>query len=506
MVGDKSLFGMSLQQVFRAKAAKSGSDAQQPVLISELERTCSMADSKAQQATCRVPSVELNAKDWDTAERPSTRHPSDVSTATEVAMETDWDAVRARQGFADEAERPLPAAVPFFGAIDPYAGASFELLLNGRYRVLRDLARGESGQVQHAIDLQTGQDVAIKLIDRTRKLFDPRVVARELQNQHLCAAHPHIVQLREVFVTPQHLAIVMDYASGGDLAHYVDALMQHTGRGIPEPQARALFQQLMVAVDFCHRLGIANRDIKLDNMMLNGGCELKMCDFGFSKDVVGQSTCKSSCGTPEYIAPELLFQGKYDGKHADVWSCGVSLCVLLTGRFPFSWPEDIDPANNHVKRMQKMFARITAGDYMPLPEVSWEAQDLIARMLQPNPDLRATTADVMRHPWFAAGMPRHLACVNTRLLTRTAASVSGDRSCRQTSGELARLVSECKLYSSDPSYGHPGFQPRTPLQPQTQYHAYPAAQQHQQQQAFAPQQQQYQPQAQQQQQQLPAGW
>jgi len=165
----------------------------------------------------------------------------------------------------------------------------------------------------------------------------------------------------------------------------------------------------------------------------------RRCDFGFSKDTVGQSTGKSSCGTPEYIAPELLFQGKYDGTRADTWfapwpplhpltytrttaaealarcaigstrrarspagcrpvlpaslcpasaatpsgkplsaerlppapcrSCGVSLYVLLTGRFPFSWPGDADLAASNVKRMQKMFARITAGDYIPVPEV-----------------------------------------------------------------------------------------------------------------------------------------
>jgi len=323
--------------------------------------------------------------------------------------------------------------------------------MNERYRVLRDLARGESGRVLHAIDLHTGQDVAIKLIDRTRKLFDPKIVGRELQNQLLCAAHPNIVQLREVFLTDQHLAIAMEYANGGDLAHYVDALMRHTGRGIPEAQARVLFQQLMVAVDFCHRLGIANRDIKLDNMMLNGGCELKMCDFGFSKDVVGQSTCKSSCGTPEYIAPELLFQGKYNGQSADIWSCGVSLYVLLSGRFPFSWPSDMDPSASQVKRMQKMFGRITTGAYLPLPEVSLECQDLIARMLQPVATSRATAAEVMRHPWFATGLPRGLMTVNDQLLERRsagappAATASAQRLlCRQTSAELSLLVSGCK--------------------------------------------------------------
>lgn len=323
-------------------------------------------------------------------------------------------------------------------------------LLNDRYQLLQNLGRGNSGQVLLAFDVRFQQHVAIKMIDRTKKQFDPKVACRELQNQLLCASHPNIVQLLEVFLTEQHLAVVMEYADGGDLAHSLEARMQATVTGISEPQARILFQQLMIAVQFCHCLGIANRDIKLDNMMLHRGCHLKMCDFGFSKDTIGQSTCKSSCGTPEYIAPEVLFQGKYSGQSADIWSCGVSLYVLLTGRFPFSWPSDVEPGATAGKRLHKMLRRVLAGAYVPLPvSVSGSCQDLIASMLKPKTDERATVTEIMSHPWFIIGLPRGAMSINENLIQRRATARSPDSTCEsgpcfQTSDELAALVASCK--------------------------------------------------------------
>ncbi len=188
--------------------------------------------------------------------------------------------------------------------------------------------------------------------------------------------HPNIVQFREIFLTPVHLAIVMEFAAGGDMFEYVikHKLPAH-GQGLQENAARTFFQQLIVALEFCHELGIANRcacrpslrwaaaaalllaevgprpavvgarrapsgrarrrrDIKLENTLLDAARpqpNVKICDFGYSKNEFVDSRPKTVSGTPDYIAPEVLMADQYDGKRADLWSCGVMLYVMLTG-------------------------------------------------------------------------------------------------------------------------------------------------------------------------------
>jgi len=310
-----------------------------------------------------------------------------------------------------------------------------------RYLKVRDLNWGTSGFVQLAVDTQTGDQMAIKFINRGRQHVDVnmREISRELLNQRMCALHPNIVQLREVFLTEEFLAVAMEFADGGDLSEYIDSQFSKGVDYMSEDDARWIFQQLIVAVDYCHRLGIANRDIKLDNMLLHGPWPrpvLKLCDFGFSKNEVVQSVSKSTCGTPEYMAPEVLFESKYNGQDADVWSCGVSLYVLLTGVFPFSRPTDEgEGEGGNTRLMRHMFRRIIAGDYWPVPELSPEAQHLIHHIFRPNPAERCTTEDIMAHPWFTRNLDPNLAALNDRLM---AAKAAEHRECQRSLNELDR--------------------------------------------------------------------
>jgi serine/threonine-protein kinase SRK2 len=317
-------------------------------------------------------------------------------------METSPGAVIA--GGAQEGEQqPLP---------DPLAG-------HPRYRKVRDLNWGTSGFVVLAVDMTTGQQLAIKFISRGRQHVDVNMkeISRELLNQRMCALHPNIVQLREVFLTADYLAVAMEYADGGDLSEHIDQQYQKGIDYMSEDDARWIFQQLIVAVDYCHRLGIANRDIKLDNMLLHGPWprpQLKLCDFGFSKNEVVQSVSKSTCGTPEYMAPEVLFEMKYNGQDADVWSCGVSLYVMLTGVFPFSRPTDEAEA-----------------------ESAGGSTRVMRHMFRPNPAERCTTEDIMAHPWFTRNLPPELGSLNDRLLAARAAEHA---ECRRSLSELDRFT------------------------------------------------------------------
>lgn len=330
------------------------------------------------------------------------------------------------------------------------------LRTHSNYVKIKDLNSGTSGFVQLAYNLETGEQCAVKFMELGTQL--QRVVVRELLNHRMCALHPHIVQLKEVFLTPNHLAISMEYAAGGDLSEYVQAHRLH-GMGILESDARWVFQQLLVAVDYCHRLGIANRDIKLDNILLDGSLPLpiiKMCDFGYSKDEDNGSVCKTACGTPEYMAPEVLANEGYDGKGADVWSCGVMLYVMLTAQFPFR--RTGDAATTGIRRMQLMFERIMVADYPPVSHISEECRDLLERILTPSPLKRITVAGIMAHPWFLHDLPPGTLDVNTQLQNTDTEKYS---SCRQTSKEILEVVRTCnqlcvKGPSSDVRYPSTG--------------------------------------------------
>ncbi|CAL5221600.1 g3820 [Coccomyxa viridis] len=288
------------------------------------------------------------------------------------------------------------------------------LLGHPKYMKVADLNRGAFGFVQLAKDVTTGEQVAIKFIERGDKIS--KYVEREIIN-HKQLRHPHIVELKEVFLTPEYLAIAMEYATDGDMFQLV--VRQ---RGLLEKDARWYFQQLIVAVDYCHRMGVANRDIKLENVLIDSSPRplIKICDFGYSKHEKYNSAPGSRVGTPAYLAPEVVLttRGKtYNAKIADVWSCGVMLYVMLAASYPFGRPEDERMAPS--ARMHAMLQRILKVEYA-LPShavVTPECQDLLSKILAADPAQRITLSEVQKHPWYTKELPPGVAEMNDRLLS-----------------------------------------------------------------------------------------
>jgi len=200
---------------------------------------------------------------------------------------------------------------------------------------------------------------------------------------------------------------------GGDMFEYV----VRKG-GLKESEARWFFQQLIVGVDYLHRMGVASRDIKLENTLLDGSPRplLKICDFGYSKHEKFQSAPGSRVGTPAYLAPEVIMTTKgqtYDGKVADIWSCGVMLYVMLAGAYPFERPED----KHDTQKLQKMIQRILRVEY-DIPagvKASKELRDLLSRILVADPASRAPIADIQAHPWYQKDLPPGVAEMNDNL-------------------------------------------------------------------------------------------
>eukprot|EP00850_Spirogloea_muscicola_P000453 SM000002S05533 [mRNA] locus=s2:618808:620427:+ [translate_table: standard] len=154
-----------------------------------------------------------------------------------------------------------------------------------------------------------------------------------------------------------------------------------------------------VAQEICHR------DLKLENTLLDGSPapRLKICDFGYSKSSLLHSQPKSTVGTPAYIAPEVLSKKEYDGKIADVWSCGVTLYVMLVGAYPF---EDPDDPRNFRKTIQRIFS--VQYSIPPLIQVSNECRHLLSRIFVADPFKRITMSEIMKHEWFLRNLPADL--------------------------------------------------------------------------------------------------
>ncbi|PKA46946.1 Serine/threonine-protein kinase SAPK10 [Apostasia shenzhenica] len=273
-----------------------------------------------------------------------------------------------------------------------------------RYELVKDIGAGNFGIARLMRDKQTKELVAVKYIERGEKIDEN--VQREIIN-HRSLRHPNIIRFKEVILTPTHLAIVMEYASGGEVFERIC----NAGR-FSEDEARFFFQQLISGVSYCHSMQVCHRDLKLENALLDGSVapRLKICDFGYSKvcslflqSSVLHSQPKSTVGTLAYIAPEVLLKKEYDGKIADVWSCGVTLYVMLVGAYPFEDPED---PKNFRKTIQRILGvQYSIPDYV---HISPECRHLISRIFIANPTMRITMPEIRNHEWFPKNLPADL--------------------------------------------------------------------------------------------------
>ncbi|KAJ0024358.1 hypothetical protein Pint_08536 [Pistacia integerrima] len=250
----------------------------------------------------------------------------------------------------------------------------------GKYEVGRTIGEGTFAKVKFAQNTETGESVAMKILDRStiikHKMADQ--IKREISIMKL-VRHPNVVRLHEawdmhifiyVLASRTKIYIILEFITGGEL---FDKIVHH-GR-LSEAEARQYFQQLIDGVDFCHSKGVYHRDLKPENLLLDSQGNLKISDFGLSAlPEQGVSLLRTTCGTPNYVAPEVLSHKGYNGAVADVWSCGVILYVLMAGYLPF--------------------------DELDLTTLYMGAKSLIHRILDPNPGTRITIEQIRDDEWF----------------------------------------------------------------------------------------------------------
>lgn len=262
----------------------------------------------------------------------------------------------------------------------------------GKYQVIKTLGEGSFGKVKLAEHLTTGQKVALKIINRKTlaKLDMQGRVEREISYLRLLR-HPHIIKLYDVIKSKDEIIMVIEFA-GKELFDYI----VQRGR-MPEDEARRFFQQIIAAVEYCHRHKIVHRDLKPENLLLDDQLNVKIADFGLSNIMTDGNFLKTSCGSPNYAAPEVISGKLYAGPEVDVWSSGVILYVMLCGRLPFD--DQFIPA---------LFKKISNGVYTLPNYLSPGAKNLLTRMLVVNPLNRITIHELMEDDWFKQGIEEYL--------------------------------------------------------------------------------------------------
>ncbi|ORX81830.1 Pkinase-domain-containing protein [Anaeromyces robustus] len=267
----------------------------------------------------------------------------------------------------------------------------------GNYILMETLGVGSFGKVKLAVHSTTGHRVAMKIINRRRIATMNMVerIKREIQYLKLLR-HPHIIKLYEVITTPTDIIMVMEYAPF-ELFNFI----VEKGK-VTEDETRRFFQQIISAVEYCHRHKIVHRDLKPENVLLDENYNVKIADFGLSNIMTDGDFLKTSCGSPNYAAPEVINGKLYAGPEVDVWSCGVMLYVMLCGRLPFD--DEYIPL---------LFKKISGGIFTLPSHLSPETKQLLSSMLVVDPLKRITIENIRKNKWFNTNLPDYLKPITT---------------------------------------------------------------------------------------------
>lgn len=264
----------------------------------------------------------------------------------------------------------------------------------GKYELFRTLGEGTFGKVKYAVNTETTEPVAIKVLDKEKiqkQNMGPQI-KKEISIMKI-VRHKYVVGMKEVLASRTKIFIVLELVTGGELFDKIVNEGKFT-----EEMARFYCKQLVEGVEYCHNLGVCHRDLKPENLLLDEQGNLKISDFGLSALYVGDSDgdgatrtelLHTTCGTPNYVAPEVLADKGYEGKKADVWSIGVILYVLLAGFLPFD-----------ESTIVALFAKIQAADFTYPKWFSPSVRQLLDAIITADPKERLTLAQVRESAWL----------------------------------------------------------------------------------------------------------
>lgn len=264
------------------------------------------------------------------------------------------------------------------------------------YVLGRRIGVGHYGAVYEGWDKKSGEKVAVKIVEKGKEGLSRKerevYVRREREVVTLIGGHGNVIRTLDVFDEKKRLIIVMEFADGGNVLQWV------RGKRSSENKVKVMAGQVVSAVAWLHGLSVIHRDIKPENLLVRDGV-VKLCDFGLSRVLSNVCSTKeynlsSICGTPVYVAPEVARKESYSFP-VDMWSCGVLIYVLMSGRLPFS--------GDTIEDVLKNVAACNGAVDFPMEKwshVSPMAKDFIQKLLAPNPADRLTANEALSHPWL----------------------------------------------------------------------------------------------------------
>lgn len=289
----------------------------------------------------------------------------------------------------------------------------------GFYDIERTLGKGNFAVVKLARHRITKTEVAIKIIDKTQlDAVNLEKIYREVQIMKMLD-HPHIIKLYQVMETKNMLYLVTEYAKSGEIFDY---LAKH-GR-LSELEARRKFWQILSAVEYCHNRNIVHRDLKAENLLLDGHMNIKIADFGFGNFFQPGKPLATWCGSPPYAAPEVFEGQQYEGPQLDIWSMGVVLYVLVCGALPFDGPT-----------LPDLRQRVLEGRFRIPYFMTEDCEHLIRRMLVLDPSKRLSVAQIKEHKWMTLDVP-----IQRPVLYQQPLSSEGEAGVGEYSEQVLRLM------------------------------------------------------------------
>mmetsp|Transcript_63887 Transcript_63887/g.152358 ORF Transcript_63887/g.152358 Transcript_63887/m.152358 type:complete len:402 (+) Transcript_63887:2082-3287(+) len=258
----------------------------------------------------------------------------------------------------------------------------------GSYILDKTLGMGATGKVKLARHSKTGMKVGVKIIRKDLFYDKPSLrikVQREISVMKLMF-HPHVIKIFDVLEDSRYLFLIIEYACRGELFNF---LVEK--RRINNKEALSFFQQLITGLEYCHKHRICHRDLKLENILLDIDYNIKIADFGMASLSIPNAMLKTFCGSPHYASPEVVSNEPYNGIKADIWSCGIILYALLTGKLPF------DEENENIR---KLFNKIRFEPAKIPKTISIDCRELIRSLLTIDPEKRITIEKIKNNSWF----------------------------------------------------------------------------------------------------------
>ena len=254
------------------------------------------------------------------------------------------------------------------------------------YELVRQIGRGHYSTIFLATKAGCETKFAVKIVSR-KFLVEAGAVTNFEREVTVFSklSHPNIVKFYEMLSDDVLIYIIMEYCSKGTVQDLVTQM-----NGLGEKDARQVVRQICLAVSYIHSLGIAHRDLKLENIMLTDGGVVKLGDFGFCRELANRELMQTQCGSPIYAPPEIVEHKEYDGRKADMWSLGVCIFAMVSGTLP--WRD--------AKNLTNLFYDIQTARYHVPNHFSALFKNLIHSLMHPLPDMRLTAQQVLDHPWM----------------------------------------------------------------------------------------------------------